>query len=67
MKMAPNNLTINVRIDFSQLEKLFEEYISSLSSADGEELYLSYQEHASEQINKFMKWLKDRPVQDKHE
>jgi|GEM_PF-5223273 len=65
--MAPNSLIVTVKIDFSQLEKLFEEYISSLPSDNGEELYLSYRDHASEQVNKFMKWLKDRHIQDEHE
>lgn len=44
----------------SALWGLIEEYLETLPDDDGEEVYLSYRDHAEDELEKFAGWLEDR-------
>jgi len=58
--MATAEVTVKIKLDFVHLEKLVEEYLSTLPSNDGCEIYDSYRGHAEAQVYGFMAWLKER-------
>ena len=60
--MVPNELTIVVKLDFLQLEKIIAEYVSEKPDDDGEEVYASYREQAKDQMEDFLAWLKRRKM-----
>jgi hypothetical protein len=58
--MAQKELTVMVKLDFSELERLFDEYISGKPDDDGGEVYGSYRSQARDQVDDFLAWLKRR-------
>lgn len=60
--MAPKEFNITVNLNFSELEKLFNEYVSEKPDDDGEEVYGSYRSQARDQVDDFLAWLKRRPI-----
>lgn len=51
-----------VKLDYSELEKLFDEYVFEKPDDDGTEVYGSYRSQARDQVNDFLAWLKRRPT-----
>lgn len=62
--MAQKELTVIVNLDFSELEKLFDEYVFEKPDDDGGEVYGSYRSRARDQADDFLNWLKNRRVLD---
>jgi len=60
--VAQKEITVIVKLDFSELENLFDEYVSEKPDDDGTEVYGSYRSQARDQVNDFLAWLKRRPT-----
>ena len=52
------SITIDVILNFNQLEKLFQKYLVEVSDDDGTEIFVSYRENAKDQLDLFLDWLK---------
>ena len=59
MAKAPLETIVKVKLDYSQAEKLFAEYIETLSTYKAHR-FLSHRQHAQVVLDAFLEWLKGK-------
>lgn len=57
---APVESLVRARVSHKELERLFDEYLSTLQEDDEEELYCSSKDFAEVGARPFLKWLRKR-------
>ena len=58
--MAKKELTVDITLDFSEFEKLFAEYLLTLSTVKRERRFWTHRLSAEIELKKFSVWLKSR-------
>jgi hypothetical protein len=58
--MPKKELTVDITLDFSQIEKLFAEYLLTLSTVKRERKFFTHRLSAEVELKKFLAWLKNR-------
>ena len=58
--MAKKELTVDITLDFSEFEKLFAEYLLTLSTVKRERRFWTHRLSAEIELKKFLVWLKSR-------
>jgi hypothetical protein len=54
------DLTVEITLDLSQIERLFAEYLLTLSTVKRERRFFSHRLSAEVELKKFLAWMKSR-------